>query len=87
MNQITLDDISEHIHLCESECTRLFKRHMNTTLFLFCRNTGSSEAWNISIPKNPSAVLLKKPAFPIPIIIPKYSARLKDAVQENTEKI
>lgn len=24
MNQITLDDISEHIHLCESECTRLF---------------------------------------------------------------
>ena len=51
------------------------------------RNTGSSEAWNISIPKNPSAVLLKKPAFPIPIIIPKYSARLKDAVQENTEKI
>ena len=35
MNQITLDDISEHIHLCESECTRLFKRHMNTTLFSF----------------------------------------------------
>lgn len=35
MNQITLDDISEHIHLYESECTRLFKRHMNTTLFSF----------------------------------------------------
>ena len=35
MNQITLDDISEHIHLFESECTRLFKRHMNTTLFSF----------------------------------------------------
>ena len=28
---ITLKDISGHIHLCESECTRLFKRHMNTT--------------------------------------------------------
>lgn len=35
MNQITLADISEHIHLCESECARLFKRHMNTTLFSF----------------------------------------------------
>lgn len=35
MNHITLADISSHIHLCESECTRLFKRHMNTTLFTF----------------------------------------------------
>ncbi len=35
MNQITLAEIAEHIHLCESECTRLFKRHMNTTLFSF----------------------------------------------------
>ena len=32
---ITLKDISGHIHLCESECTRLFKRHMNTTLFTY----------------------------------------------------
>ena len=34
-NKITLNDIAGHIHLCESECTRLFKRHMNTTLFTF----------------------------------------------------
>ncbi len=34
-NKITLKDISEHIHLCQSECTRLFKRYMNTTLFSF----------------------------------------------------
>ena len=34
-NKITLNDIAGHIHLCESECTRLFKRHMNTTLFSF----------------------------------------------------
>ena len=34
-NKITLKDIAGHIHLCESECTRLFKRHMNTTLFAF----------------------------------------------------
>ena len=34
-NPITLKDISGHIHLCESECTRLFKRHMNTNLFTY----------------------------------------------------
>ena len=34
-NKNTLNDIAGHIHLCESECTRLFKRHMNTTLFAF----------------------------------------------------
>ena len=37
MNRITLTDISENIHLCESECPRLFKRHMNTTLFAFLK--------------------------------------------------
>mgnify|MGYP004726665583 FL=1 len=35
MYPITLAEVAEHIHLCESECTRLFKRHMNTTLFSF----------------------------------------------------
>ena len=35
MNPITRAEVAEHIHLCESECTRLFKRHMNTTLFSF----------------------------------------------------
>ena len=32
---ISLKDIAAYIHLCESECTRLFKRNMNTTLFTF----------------------------------------------------
>ena len=56
-NKITLNDIAGHIHLCESECTRLFKRHMNTTLFAFlqeyrierslsfCRMTSLSARW------------------------------------------
>ena len=34
-SHIALHDIAGHIHLCESECTRLFKRHMNTTLFSY----------------------------------------------------
>lgn len=33
--QIRLKDISEHIHLCESECCRLFKRYMNQPLSSF----------------------------------------------------
>lgn len=33
--KITLEDISDHIHLCTSECSRLFKRCMNVSLFSF----------------------------------------------------
>jgi YesN/AraC family two-component response regulator len=32
---IRLADIASHIHLCESECSRLFKRYMNVSLFTF----------------------------------------------------
>lgn len=35
MNRISLKDISEQVHLCESECSRLFKRNMNISLFGF----------------------------------------------------
>lgn len=33
--QITLDDISQSIHICKSECSRFFKKYMNITLFEF----------------------------------------------------
>ncbi len=33
--KILLKDISDHIHLCESECCRLFKRYMNQPLSVF----------------------------------------------------
>ena len=35
MNKIQMKDIAEEIHLCESECSRLFKRYMNVSLFTF----------------------------------------------------
>ena len=35
MNKIQMKDIAEQIHLCESECSRLFKRYMNVSLFTF----------------------------------------------------
>lgn len=34
-SNITLDDISNTIHLCKSECSRMFKKHMNVSLFDF----------------------------------------------------
>ncbi|WP_312371466.1 AraC family transcriptional regulator [Lachnoclostridium sp.] len=33
--KLTLEDIAEHIHLCKSECCRLFKRYMKVSLFEF----------------------------------------------------
>lgn len=35
MRKISLRDIAASIHLCESECSRLFKRYMNVSLFAF----------------------------------------------------
>ena len=35
MNRISLKDVAAYIHLCESECSRLFKRYMNISLFSF----------------------------------------------------
>lgn len=35
MRKIMLKDIAAHIHLCESECSRLFRRYMNISLFSF----------------------------------------------------
>lgn len=32
---LTLDDIAEHIHLCKSECSRMFKKYMKMSLFEF----------------------------------------------------
>lgn len=35
VRKIMLKDIAAHIHLCESECSRLFRRYMNISLFSF----------------------------------------------------
>lgn len=34
-SKLTLEGISEHIHLCKSECCRLFRHYMNISLFEF----------------------------------------------------
>lgn len=35
MRKLTLGEIAGQIHLCESECSRLFKKHMHISLFEF----------------------------------------------------
>ncbi|BBF45334.1 two-component response regulator [Lachnospiraceae bacterium KM106-2] len=35
IEKIRLADIADHVHLCESECSRLFKRYMNISLFTY----------------------------------------------------
>ena len=35
---ITLHDIAAEVHMCESECSRLFKRYMKVTLFSFLQD-------------------------------------------------
>lgn len=32
-SKIELDDISKHVHVCKSECCRIFKRYMRVSLF------------------------------------------------------
>lgn len=34
-SKLTLEDIAAHIHLCKSECCRMFKRYMKISLFEF----------------------------------------------------
>lgn len=35
VDKISLSDIAEHVNLCSSECSRLFKKYMNVSLFRF----------------------------------------------------
>lgn len=34
-SKLTLEEIAGHIHLCKSECSRIFKKYMNVALFEF----------------------------------------------------
>ena len=85
MNRITLTDISENIHLCESECTRLFKRHMNTTLFAFLKEYRIERSLEYLNTKESISSIAEKTGFSDST--QKYSVRSRVAARENTEKI
>lgn len=76
-NKITLNDISGHIHLCESECTRLFKRHMNTTLFAFLQEYRIERSLEFLQDDQPVSAVADKAGFSDPNYYSKVFAKIK----------
>lgn len=76
-NKITLNDIAGHIHLCESECTRLFKRHMNTTLFAFLQEYRIERSLELLQAGEPISAVADKAGFSDPNYYSKVFARIK----------
>ena len=76
-NKITLNDIAGHIHLCESECTRLFKRHMNTTLFAFLQEYRIERSLEFLQDDQPVSAVADKAGFSDPNYYAKVFAKIK----------
>ena len=76
-NKITLNDIAGHIHLCESECTRLFKRHMNTTLFAFLQEYRIERSLEFLQDDQPVSAVADKAGFSDPNYYSKVLAKIK----------
>lgn len=76
-NKITLNDIAGHIHLCESECTRLFKRHMNTTLFAFLQEYRIERSLEFLRAGEPVSTVALNTGFSDPNYYSKVFAKIK----------
>ena len=76
-NKITLNDIAGHIHLCESECTRLFKRHMNTTLFAFLQEYRIERSLEFLQDDQPVSAVADKAGFSDPNYYSKVFTKIK----------
>ena len=76
-NKTTLNDIAGHIHLCESECTRLFKRHMNTTLFAFLQEYRIERSLEFLQDDQPVSAVADKAGFSDPNYYSKVFAKIK----------
>ena len=76
-NKITLNDIAGHIHLCESECTRLFKRHMKTTLFAFLQEYRIERSLEFLQDDQPVSAVADKAGFSDPNYYSKVFAKIK----------
>ena len=76
-NKITLNDIAGHIHLCESECTRLFKRHMTTTVFAFLQEYRIERSLEFLQADQPVSAVADKAGFSDPNYYSKVFAKIK----------
>ena len=77
VHPITLKSIAEHIHLCESECTRLFKRHMHTTLFTFLQKYRIEQSLEFLKAGEPVSVVAEKVGFSDSNYYSKVFAKVK----------
>ena len=85
-NKITLNDIARHIHLCESECTRLFKRHMNTTLFAFLQEYRIERSLEFLQADQPVSAVADKAGFSDPNYYSKVFAKIKGCSPREYQK-
>lgn len=85
-NKITLNDIAGHIHLCESECTRLFKRHMNTTLFAFLQEYRIERSLEFLQDDQPVSAVADKAGFSDPNYYSKVFAKIKGCSPREYQK-
>lgn len=85
-NKITLNDIAGHIHLCESECTRLFKRHMNTTLFAFLQEYRIERSLEFLQANQPVSAVADKAGFSDPNYYSKVFAKIKGCSPREYQK-
>ncbi|MFR5151004.1 MAG: helix-turn-helix transcriptional regulator [Ruminococcus sp.] len=65
------------MHLCESECTRLFKRHMNTTLFAFLQEYRIERSLEFLQDDQPVSAVADKAGFSDPNYYSKVFAKIK----------
>ena len=86
-NKITLNDIAGHIHLCESECTRLFKRHMNTTLFAFLQEYRIERSLEFLQDDQPVSAVADKAGFSDPNYYSKVFAKIKNLARHEVHQI
>lgn len=83
--KITLADIAATANICQSECCRFFKKHMNESLFDYLLPSGLRKAFLCWLTS--SCLLLKSviyAGFPVLLIIPKYFGNIWDAHQPHT---
>ena len=85
-NKITLNYIAGHIHLCESECTRLFKRHMNTTLFAFLQEYRIERSLEFLQADQPVSAVADKAGFSDPNYYSKVFAKIKGCSPREYQK-
>lgn len=87
MFKIKLKDIASHIHLCESECCRLFKRYMNISLFLFLQEYRVEQSLDYLSRQESISVIAGKVGFSDSNYYSKVFTKIKGCSPQKYRKI